>query len=74
MTSNKLVRTAVKAPKQITAYIEKTKDQVKQIDVADMIDVACGTNHTVSGHFNESYFYFDHKYYSIKYFIFIIDT
>lgn len=48
VTANKLGRSCVKVPKQITAYIEKTKDNIKQVNVADIIDVSCGTNHTVA--------------------------
>jgi len=48
VSSNKITRHSVKAPKQITTYIEKTKDHVIPIDVKDIIDVACGTNHTVA--------------------------
>lgn len=29
-------------------YVEKTKDHVTPIDDVDILDVACGTNHTVS--------------------------
>lgn len=48
MNSTKLVRAAVEAPKQITTYIEKSKDHITPVEVNDIIDVACGTNHTVA--------------------------
>ncbi|KAL1116740.1 hypothetical protein AAG570_005212 [Ranatra chinensis] len=48
VSANKLGRSSEKTPKQITVYIEKTKDHATQVDVADIIDVSCGTNHTVA--------------------------
>uniref|UniRef100_A0A0A9WLQ6 Protein RCC2 n=1 Tax=Lygus hesperus TaxID=30085 RepID=A0A0A9WLQ6_LYGHE len=48
LAANKLIRQPEKSPKQITTYIEKARDTVKQVDKTDFIDVACGTNHTVA--------------------------
>uniref|UniRef100_A0A0V0GAN5 Alpha-tubulin suppressor n=1 Tax=Triatoma dimidiata TaxID=72491 RepID=A0A0V0GAN5_TRIDM len=47
VTATKLTRAPEKAPKQVITWIEKTKDHVTPVEVADIVDIACGTNHTV---------------------------
>ncbi|XP_014250769.1 protein RCC2 homolog [Cimex lectularius] len=47
IAANKMIRIPEKVPKRVTLFIEKQKDHVTPIEVSDIIDVACGTNHTV---------------------------
>ncbi|XP_075213200.1 protein RCC2 [Lycorma delicatula] len=47
--ANKISFMCEKVPKPIVIYIEKTKDNHSiPVDVTDILDVACGTNHTVA--------------------------
>lgn len=46
--ANKISYMCEKVPKPIVMYIEKTKDNHSiPVEVTDILDVACGTNHTV---------------------------
>lgn len=46
--ANRISYNFEKVPKRIMFYVEKTKDHVTPIDDVDILDVACGTNHTVA--------------------------
>ncbi|XP_030755247.1 protein RCC2 homolog [Sitophilus oryzae] len=48
-TSTKLCFNYQTSPKRVVLYIEKSKDgHVSPVDVTEIVDFACGTNHTVA--------------------------
>lgn len=49
LTSTKLGFHYEASPKRVVLYIEKSKDgHVSPVDVSEIVDFACGTNHTVA--------------------------